>query len=58
MAFRVYERLRYARTARITTLSRYYGVIGHWEHPGAVWFKNMLFRLGFGKAATKGYIKS
>ena len=57
MAFRVYERLRYARTARITTLSRYYGVIGQWENPGAVWFRNTLFRLGSGKAATKGYIK-
>lgn len=56
-AFRVYERLRSARTARITTLSRYYGVIGQWENPGAAWFRNTLFRLSSGKAATKGYIK-
>ncbi len=57
IAFRVYERLRYARTARITNISRYYGVIGQWKNPGAVWFRNTLFRLGSGKAATRGYVK-
>ncbi len=56
-AFRAYERLRYARTARITNVSRYYGVIGQWKNPGAVWFRNMLLRLGSGKASTNGYVK-
>jgi len=57
IAFRVYERLRYPRTARITNISRYYGVIGQWKNPGAVWFRNTVFRLGSGKAATRGYVK-
>ncbi len=57
MAFRVYERLRYARTARITNLSRYYGVIGQWENPGAVWLRTKLFRLGSGKAASISYAR-
>ena len=57
IAFRVYERLRYARTARITNISRYYGVIGQWKNPGAAWFRNTLFRLWPKKAATKGYVK-
>jgi 2-polyprenyl-6-methoxyphenol hydroxylase-like FAD-dependent oxidoreductase len=57
IAFRVYERLRYARTASITNISRYYGVIGQWKHPGAVWLRNTLLRLGSRKAATRGYVK-
>ena len=57
IALRVYERLRYARTAKVTSISRYYGVIGQWKNPAAVWFRNALFRMGSGKAATKGYIK-
>jgi 2-polyprenyl-6-methoxyphenol hydroxylase-like FAD-dependent oxidoreductase len=57
IAFCVYERLRYARTARITNISRYYGVIGQWKNPGAVWFRNTLFRLWPKKAAAKGYVK-
>ena len=57
MAFRVYERLRYARTARVTKISRYLGAMGQWKNPGAVWLRNRLFRLGSGKAATIGYLK-
>ena len=57
LAFRVYERLRYARTAKVTRISRHYGVMGQWKNPGAVWFRNTLLRLGSGKAATKGYVK-
>ncbi len=57
MALRAYERLRYARTAKVTRISRYYGVIGQWKNPGAVWFRNTLFRIGSGKAAARGYIK-
>jgi hypothetical protein len=43
-------------TARITNISRYYGVIGQWKNPGAVWFRNTLFRLWPKKAAAKGYV--
>ena len=57
IACRVYERLCYARTAGITNISRYYGVIGQWKNPGAVWFRNTLFRLWPKKAAAKGYVK-
>ena len=57
LAFRVYERLRYARTAKVTRISRHYGVMGQWKNPGAVWFRNTLLRLGSGNAATKGYVK-
>ena len=57
MALRVYERLRYGRTAKVTRISRYYGVIGQWKNPGAVWLRNTLLRIGSGKAGTKGYIK-
>jgi 2-polyprenyl-6-methoxyphenol hydroxylase-like FAD-dependent oxidoreductase len=56
-AFRIYERLRYGRTTKVTRMSRYYGVIGQWRNPCAVWFRNALFRLGSRKAATKGYTK-
>jgi 2-polyprenyl-6-methoxyphenol hydroxylase-like FAD-dependent oxidoreductase len=56
-AFRVYERLRYARTARITNLSRYYGTMGQWKNPGAAWFRNTLLRFGSGKTSTKGYVE-
>ena len=56
-AFRVYERLRYARTANITKISRYYGVMGQWKNPGAAWLRNKLIRLGSGSAATRGYLK-
>jgi 2-polyprenyl-6-methoxyphenol hydroxylase-like FAD-dependent oxidoreductase len=57
LAFRVYERLRYPRTAKVTRISRHYGVMGQWKHPGAVWVRNTVLRLGSGKAATKGYVK-
>lgn len=55
-ALRVYERLRYARTSQVTKVSRYYGVLGQWKQPGAVWLRNIIIRAGFGKAATKGYL--
>jgi 2-polyprenyl-6-methoxyphenol hydroxylase-like FAD-dependent oxidoreductase len=56
-ALRVYQRLRYPRTAKVTRISRLYGAMGQWNAPGAVWLRNALFRLGSGKAATKGYLK-
>ena len=56
-AFRVYERLRYARTANVTNISRYYGVMGQWKNPAAAWLRNKLIRLGSGSAATRGYLK-
>ena len=55
LAFTSYERLRYPRTAKVTNISRYYGMMGQWKHPGAAWLRRTLFRLGSGKAATKGY---
>lgn len=57
MALRVYERLRYGRTAKVTRISRYYGVMGQWKNPGTVWLRNTLFRMGSGKAGTKRYLK-
>ncbi len=57
LALRVYERLRYPRTAQVTSISRFYGVMGQWQNPGAVWLRNTLLRFGSGKAATKGYLK-
>jgi 2-polyprenyl-6-methoxyphenol hydroxylase-like FAD-dependent oxidoreductase len=56
-AFRAYERLRYSRTAQVTRISRYYGVMGQWKNPGAVWLRTALLRLGSGKAAAKGYAR-
>ncbi len=56
-AFRVYERLRSARTAKVTNLSRYFGVMGQWKNPGAAWLRNKLMHLGSGKTATNGYLK-
>lgn len=56
-AFRTYERLRYARTAKVTNISRYYGMIGQWKNPAVVWLRNMLLGLASGTAATKGYLK-
>ena len=56
-ALRVYEQLRQERTATVTRMSRFYGVIGQWKNPGLVWFRNALFRRGSGKAAIKGYLK-
>lgn len=56
-ALRVYERIRYERTTKVTRISHYYGVIGQWSNPGAVWFRDMLFRLASGKTATKGYVR-
>jgi 2-polyprenyl-6-methoxyphenol hydroxylase-like FAD-dependent oxidoreductase len=56
-AFRSYERLRYARTARVTNISRYYGVAGQWSNPVAVWLRSALLHLGSGKAAAKNYAK-
>jgi 2-polyprenyl-6-methoxyphenol hydroxylase-like FAD-dependent oxidoreductase len=56
IAFRSYERLRSARTSRVTTLSRYYGVIGQWTKPGLVWLRNMVLRSA-PSATAKGYDK-
>jgi 2-polyprenyl-6-methoxyphenol hydroxylase-like FAD-dependent oxidoreductase len=55
MAFRSYERFRLARTARVTTLSRYYGVIGQWTNPGLVWLRNVVLRIAPSGAAAKSY---
>jgi 2-polyprenyl-6-methoxyphenol hydroxylase-like FAD-dependent oxidoreductase len=55
MAFRSYERLRFARTARVTTLSRYYGVIGQWRNPALVWLRNAALRMTPARAAAKNY---
>jgi len=57
MALRVYERLRYGRTAKVTRISRYYGVMGQWKNPRTVWLRNSLFRMGSGKAGRKGYLR-
>jgi len=54
-ALRVYEQLRYARTSQVTRMSRYYGMLGQWKKPGAVWLRNLVVRAGSGKAATKSY---
>src|SRR5262249_44785392 len=54
-AFRAYERLRFARTARVTTLSRYYGVIGQWKTPALVWLRNMSLRITPARAASNSY---
>jgi len=55
-AFRVYERLRSARTAKVTNFSRYFGVMGQWKNPGAAWLRNKLMQWGSGKAATNGFL--
>jgi 2-polyprenyl-6-methoxyphenol hydroxylase-like FAD-dependent oxidoreductase len=57
MALRVYERLRFARTAQVTKISRYYGVIGQWKSPAAIWLRNIILRAGSVSAATKSYLK-
>jgi 2-polyprenyl-6-methoxyphenol hydroxylase-like FAD-dependent oxidoreductase len=57
IAFTTYERLRYPRTAKVTNISRYYGIIGQWKNPGAAWFRNTLFRLASGTNATNAYVK-
>lgn len=60
-AFGIYQRLRYARTAKVINISRFYGVIGQWKSPGAAWLRNTGFRLsyllGAGKVAAKGYAR-
>jgi 2-polyprenyl-6-methoxyphenol hydroxylase-like FAD-dependent oxidoreductase len=55
-ALRVYQELRYARTAQITRLSRYYGMLGRWKNPGAVWLRNIIMRTGSATAARKSYL--
>jgi 2-polyprenyl-6-methoxyphenol hydroxylase-like FAD-dependent oxidoreductase len=54
-AFHDYERIRYARTRSVTNISRYYGVIGQWKSPGAVWLRKTLFRLTPESVAAKSY---
>jgi 2-polyprenyl-6-methoxyphenol hydroxylase-like FAD-dependent oxidoreductase len=56
-AFPAYERLRFARTTRVTKLSRHTGTMGQWKNPGAVWFRNTLYRLAANQASTKAYLK-
>jgi len=56
-ALRVYQQLRYARTTQVTRVSRYYGMLGQWKKPGAVWFRNFAIRAGSGNAGTKSYLK-
>ena len=55
-ALRVYQQLRYARTTQVTRMSRYYGMLGQWKSPGAVWLRNILIRAGSGKVATRSYL--
>jgi 2-polyprenyl-6-methoxyphenol hydroxylase-like FAD-dependent oxidoreductase len=56
VALRIYEQLRYPRTAKVTRISRYYGAIGQWNNPAAAWLRNTIFRFGSGQAATKSYL--
>ena len=55
MAFRSYQRLRLARTARVTTFSRYYGVIAQWRNPALVWLRNTALRITPARAVAKSY---
>jgi 2-polyprenyl-6-methoxyphenol hydroxylase-like FAD-dependent oxidoreductase len=55
LAFRAYERLRFPRTSRVTTFSRYYGVIAQWKSPGLVWLRNQVLRMASSKAASTSY---
>lgn len=41
-ALRAYERVRYSRTAAITSLSRIYGAVGHWENAWATGLRGKL----------------
>jgi 2-polyprenyl-6-methoxyphenol hydroxylase-like FAD-dependent oxidoreductase len=45
-AFRVYERTRFARTARIVRESLKFGRIGQWENPVACWLRGMTVKMG------------
>ena len=54
-AFRAYERLRFARTARVTKLSRYYGVIGQWRNPALAWLRDTALRMTPARVAAKQY---
>jgi 2-polyprenyl-6-methoxyphenol hydroxylase-like FAD-dependent oxidoreductase len=56
-AFRVYQQMRYARTASVTRISRYAGTIGQWKNPGALWFRNSLYRLASNRFSAKSYLK-
>jgi 2-polyprenyl-6-methoxyphenol hydroxylase-like FAD-dependent oxidoreductase len=55
-AFGEYERLRYARAAGVVNISRWYGVIGQWGNPAAVWLRTALFRLTSGAASRRSYV--
>jgi 2-polyprenyl-6-methoxyphenol hydroxylase-like FAD-dependent oxidoreductase len=44
-ALRAYERVRYSRTAAITSLSRIYGAVGQWEDVWATGLRRKLFSL-------------
>jgi 2-polyprenyl-6-methoxyphenol hydroxylase-like FAD-dependent oxidoreductase len=56
-AFQIYQQMRYARTARVTRISRYAGTMGQWKHSGAVWFRNSLYRLASNRFSAKSYLK-
>ncbi len=45
-AFRRFHRLRARRTARTVRLSRLWGRVGMWKHPGLVALRNTALRLG------------
>ena len=44
-ALRIYERLRYKRTAALTKYSRYYGAVGQWENVWARALRKIAFSL-------------
>ena len=56
-AFRIYETLRYSRTARVVNISRHYGNIGQWKNPVAAKIRRFLVSLGSGSQAEKNYRK-
>ena len=55
IAFHFYERLRLARTASVTTFSRYYGAMGQWTNPGLAWLRNMVLRRAPSRIVSKSY---
>ena len=53
-----YQKLRFSRTARVTNISRVYGVIGQWENGAACRIRNKIFQaMGNSKNAAKQYLK-
>lgn len=56
-ALKRYERLRYARTAAITKVSRYYGIMGQWKNPVARSLRNLILGFSSRFSGGKGYLK-